>query len=159
MVWLNMFMEKSEDKRKYNIGVTASAFDLCHIGHIRMLKECKQICKYLVVLLQSDPSVGPFEYRGKQKNIPILTVEERKEILEGIKYVDEIIVYNTERELYAMLSTMQADVRILGEDWKGKEYTGHDLGIPVHFNSRKHNYSTTALRNRIYEAEYKRRHS
>jgi glycerol-3-phosphate cytidylyltransferase len=138
------------------VGITAGAFDLCHAGHMLVFKEAKQICDYLIIALQDDPSHTPADYRGKKKNRPIMSLEERRIILESVKYVDEIVVYNSEEELYDILVRMQPDVRIIGADWKGKEYTGHDLPIEMYFNSRDHNFSTTALRERIYEAELKR---
>lgn len=147
-----------QKRQKSKIGVTAGAFDLCHVGHIRMFKECKEVCDYLIVLLHSDPSTEGAEYRGKKKNKPIMSVDERKEILEAIKYVDDVIVYDTETDLYRILFEMKPDIRIIGADWRGKKYTGHDLPIKMYFNSRDHNYSTTELRQRIYEAENKRNH-
>jgi glycerol-3-phosphate cytidylyltransferase len=135
------------------VGITASAFDLCHAGHILMLKESKTVCDYLIVCLQGDPSQTDSGYRGKQKNKPIMSLEERRIILESIKYVDEIVTYNSEEELYDLLVKLKPDIRIIGPDWKGKPYTGHDLPIPMYFNHRDHDYSTTELRRRIYEAE------
>ena len=118
-----------------------------------MLKEAKTVCDYLIVCLQGDPSLTDPSYRGKKKNQPIMSIEERRIILEGIKYVDEIVVYNSEKELYDLLVQLQPDIRIIGPDWKGKPYTGHDLPIEMYFNSRDHEFSTTELRRRIYEAE------
>ena len=129
-------------------GVTAGAFDLCHAGHILMFKEARGHCDHLTVLLQGDPSLD-----RPQKNKPIMSLEERKIILEGIRYIDEVITYQTEEELYELLQKLSPDVRIIGADWKGKEYTGHDLAIPVIFNSRDHAFSTTELRKRIADAE------
>lgn len=130
-------------------GFTAGAMDLLHAGHVLMLKECRSQCDYLIVGLQNDPSVTDAEYRGKKKNKPIETLEERKIRLEGCKYVDEIIVYDTEDDLYKLLKTLQPDVRFLGPDWKGKHFTGYDLPIKIVFNSRNHNFSSTNLRERI----------
>ena len=140
-------------ERRKKVGITASAFDLCHAGHILMLKEAKTVCDYLIVCLQGDPSLTDPSYRGKKKNQPIMSIEERRIILEGIKYVDEIVVYNSEEELYDLLVKRKPDIRIIGPDWKGKPYTGHDLPIEMYFNSRDHEFSTTELRRRIYEAE------
>ncbi len=134
-------------------GITASAFDLCHAGHILMLKEAKTVCEYLIVCLEDDPSVTDASYRGKKKNKPIMSLAERRIILEGIRYVDEIVIYKSEEELYDLLVQLKPDVRIIGPDWKGKKYTGWDLPIEMYFNSRDHGYSTTELRHRIYEAE------
>ena len=137
-------------------GVTAGAFDLCHAGHFLVFKEAKDVCDHLIVLLHDDPSVAPAEYRGKKKNVPIMSLEERRIILEGIKYVDEIITYQTEEDLYRLLVELQPDVRIIGADWERKQFTGHDLPIEIHFNSRNHPYSTTQLRERVYAAEYEK---
>ena len=148
-------------EKKYKRGVTVGAFDLCHAGHILMFKECKEICDYLIVGLQDDPSVDP-EYRlkekgGQIKNKPVMSLEERKIILEGIKYIDEVFVYTTEADLYEKLKNLQYDVRIIGADWEGKKYTGWDLPHTPYFNTRDHGFSTTELRNRVYEQEKAKR--
>lgn len=132
------------------VGVTVGAFDLCHAGHILVFKEAKTVCDYLIVGLHTDPSLD-----RPEKHKPIMAVEERRIILEAVKYIDEIFEYDTEAQLYEILkeNTCGFDVRIIGEDWKGKFYTGHDLPIEMYFNSRDHGYSTSELRNRIYEAE------
>lgn len=139
------------------IGFTCGAFDLCHAGHMLVFKEAKTLCDYLIVFLQDDPSVDRASYRGKPKNKPVMSLEERKIILEGIKYIDEIITYTTEDDLYGKLKNLKADTRIIGADWKGKKFTGWDLPFEVYYNSRSHNFSTTALRDRVYLAEAKRR--
>jgi glycerol-3-phosphate cytidylyltransferase len=138
------------------IGITCGAFDLCHAGHMMMFKECQQVCDYLIVLLQTDPSTDSPEYRGKKKNKPIMSLEERYEILKGIKYVDEIVVYTNEADLYQQLKNIKYDVRIIGADWKGKKYTGWDLPHEIFYNSRNHGFSTSELRERVYAAEMKR---
>ena len=135
------------------VGITAGAFDLCHAGHILMFKEAKEVCDYLIVLLHSDPSIAPAEYRGKKKNVPIMSLEERRTILEGIRYIDEIVTYETEDDLYRLLVEIKPYIRIIGADWEGKQYTGHDLPIEMHFNSRGHTYSTSELRARVHKAE------
>lgn len=152
----------SNDSRKGRIGVTFSAFDLCHAGHMLMLKDAKAQCDWLVVGLQDDPSQGSdADYRlktgGKPKNAPIMSLEERRTILEGVKYVDEIFVYSTEKDLLDWLKSNRYDVRILGSDWEGKPYTGHDLPHAAYFHKRTHSYSTTELRGRVYEAEKEKR--
>jgi len=129
-------------------GFTCSAFDLLHAGHILMLKEIRGQCDFLVVGLQSDPTID-----RPEKNKPIETLEERKIKLEGCKYVDEIIVYNTEAELIELLKKVNPDVRFLGEDWRGKHFTGDDLPIQIIFNSRDHSYSSTDLRERILNSK------
>lgn len=146
--------DMKEGKR---VGITAGAFDLCHAGHMLVFKEAKGICDYLIIALHDDPSHTPGGYRGKKKNKPVMSLEERTIILESVKYIDQIVVYDTEEELYNLLVQLKPDVRIIGADWKGKEYTGRDLPIEMHFNSRDHSFSTTALRERIYEAEAQKR--
>ena len=141
------------DRSGKKVGITFGAFDLCHAGHMLVFKEAKTVCDYLIVGLQEDPSHTPADYRGKKKNKPIMSLEERSIILESVRYVDEIHVYSSEAELYNLLVEQKPDIRIIGADWEGKEYTGHELPIEMFFNSRGHNFSTTALRERIYDAE------
>ena len=133
------------------IGFTAGAFDLCHAGHMLMFEEAKEQCDYLIVGLHSDPSID----RKGLKNKPIMSVEERMIILKGVKYIDEIVTYDTEARLLKLLTenTLGIDVRILGVEYKDKPYTGRDLPLPVYYNTRDHGYSTTELRKRVYEAE------
>lgn len=133
---------------KRKIGFTSGAMDLLHAGHILMLEEAKIQCDYLIVALQSDPTVD-----RPEKNFPVETIEERLIKLKGCKYVDEIIVYTTEAELYDIIKYINPDVRIVGADHKDKPFTGDDLPIPVYFNSREHSYSSASLRKKIYEAE------
>ena len=134
------------------VGFTCGAFDLLHTGHALMLKECKDHCDYLIVGLQRDPNVD-----RPEKNKPVQSYEERDIMLSSIKWVDEIVHYDTEEELGHLLRSLPIDIRIIGSDWKGKEYTGHELRIPVVFNSRDHGYSTSNLRERVYKAEAKKR--
>jgi len=135
-----------KDKQKKVIGFTCGALDLLHAGHVLMLEECKNKCDYLIVGLQTDPSID-----RKEKNKPIETVEERIIRLNGCKYVDEIIVYETELDLYNLLKGLKLDVRFVGEDHKNKPFTGDDLEIRVIFNSRNHDYSSSNLLKRIRE--------
>lgn len=132
------------------VGVTVGAFDLCHAGHILMFAEAKEVCEYLVVGLHTDPSID-----RPEKNKPIMSVEERRIILGAIKYIDELFEYDTEAQLHDILKKNEQgfDIRIIGADWKGKPYTGHDLPLEMYFNTRDHGFSTTELRRRIYEAE------
>ncbi len=131
------------------IGFTAGAFDLCHAGHILMFKEAKEHCDYLIVGLHTDPTID-----RPEKNKPVQTVEERMIQLEGVKYIDKVITYDTEKELYGILlnNPHGITVRIIGADWEGKPFTGHDLSLPVVFNSRGHTYSSSNLRKRIIDA-------
>ena len=127
------------------VGFTCSCFDLLHAGHILMLKDAKQQCDKLIVGLQTDPTLD-----RPEKNKPIQSLEERKIQLEAVKYVDEIIKYETEEELYQLLKVLMPDVRILGSDYEdGRYFTGDDLNIPIYFHKRNHNYSSTNLRKSI----------
>ena len=133
-------------------GFTCGAFDLLHAGHALMLKECKEHCDYLIVGLQRDPNID-----RPEKNKPVQTYEERDIMLRSIRWVDEVVYYDTEDDLHGFLKSAEINVRIIGADWKGKKYTGWELGIPVIFNSRDHGYSTSSLRERVYDSEsYKR---
>jgi glycerol-3-phosphate cytidylyltransferase len=139
-------------KKKKVIGFTCGAFDLLHAGHALMLEECREYCDELIVGLQSDPSID-----RPEKNKPIQTFEERLIMLRSIKWVDGIVFYDTEQELYDLLEATAPDVRIVGADWEGKEFTGHDLSIPIVFNSRDHGYSTSDLRQRVFYEESNKR--
>jgi len=129
---------------KIKIGITASTFDLLHAGHILMLKEAKLVCDYLIVALQVDPTVD-----RSHKNKPIQSYYERWVQLSAVKYVDEIIPYTTEYELDTILQNYEIDIRILGDEYKGKQFTGCYLPMEYHYNKRTHEYSSTELRNRI----------
>jgi glycerol-3-phosphate cytidylyltransferase len=143
-----------QNKKSVNniIGFTCGSFDLLHAGHALMLKECKNYCDTLIVGLQKDPSAD-----RNYKNKPVQTLEERRIMLESIKYIDKIYAYSTEKDLYSLLQLLTPDVRIVGSDWKDKKFTGHDLPIKVIFNTRNHNYSSSSLRRRVYTAESKKR--
>lgn len=127
------------------IGFTCGVLDLLHAGHILMLKECRKQCDYLIVGLQENAREG--------KEQPIETFEERMIRLQGCKYVDAIITYNTETDLYNLLKALKPDVRFLGADHKGFPFTGDDLPIKIIYNSRDHNFSSSNLRKRIKDAE------
>ena len=135
-------------KKKLITGFTCGAFDLLHAGHALMLEECKKHCDKLIVGVQSDPSID-----RPDKNKPIMTYEERIIMVASIKWVDDVVLYDTEAELYNLLDITRPDVRIVGADWKDKKFTGDDLPIRVVYNSRNHSYSTTELRHRIFIAE------
>ena len=134
---------------KMEIGFTAGAFDLLHAGHVLMLTEAAEQCDYLIVGLHTDPTID----RPDTKNRPIQSVFERYVQLKALSVVNEIIPYETEQDLLTLLSTMNIDVRIIGEDYVDKEFTGCDLPIYVHYNSRKHNLSTSELRKRVKDAK------
>ena len=137
-----------KEKKKIKVGFTCGAFDLFHAGHALMLKEAKTVCDYLIVGIQYNPNLD-----RPNKNRPVQSYKERTILVESSKYVDEILLYETENDLYEVLKKLSPDIRIIGTDWKGKKFTGHDLEIPVYFNSRSHNYSTSDLRKRVYFAE------
>lgn len=131
------------------IGFTCSTFDLLHAGHITMLEEARRQCDFLVVGLQNDPTLD----RPDTKNSPVQSLVERQIQLSAVKYVDEIIVYNTEQDLCDLLLTLPIDVRILGVEYENTEFTGKEIcqkrDIKCFFNKRDHSFSSTSLRKRI----------
>ena len=131
------------------IGFTCSTFDLFHAGHLLMLEEAKKQCDYLIVGLQTDPTID----RPKEKNKPVQSVFERFIQLKACKYIDEVIPYATEKELVDILLSYSIDVRILGEEYMQRPFTGDNLGMELYFNKRRHSFSTTELRNRVVAAE------
>jgi glycerol-3-phosphate cytidylyltransferase len=139
------------------VGFTASTFDLFHAGHVVMLEEAKRNCDWLIAAIQFDPTVD----RPKIKNKPVQSIIERQIQVSACRFVDEIIVYTSEKELEDILMTLSIDVRFLGEEYMDKEYTGKqiciDRGIKIHYNRRDHYFSSTDLRKRVFEAELKRR--
>lgn len=136
------------------VGFVASSFDLLHAGHIQMLREAKEQCDYLIVGLQTDPTID-----RPEKNQPVQTIVERYTQLKGVKYVDEIIPYGTERDLEDILTMYHIDVRILGEEYRDLDFTGKDIckkrGIQLYFNKRDHRFSSSDLRKRVAEREIK----
>ena len=128
-------------------GVIAGNFDVLHPGYIEMFKEMKKNCTVLIVLLHSDPSI---ERPHKLK--PILSVEERKEMLLSIKYIDEVLVYTYEAQLYDLLKLGEFDKGFLGDDYTNKPFTGDDLGIPIHYLDRSHGWSTTKFKKLISDS-------
>ena len=138
-----------------NIGFTCSTFDLLHAGHVVMLEEAKRHCDYLIVGLQIDPTLD-----REHKNAPIQSIVERQIQLSAIKYVDEIVIYNTEADLEDLLLTLPINVKVMGEEYKGKDFTGKqickDRGIKLIYNGRDHSFSSTSLRKRVYKIENER---
>ncbi|MDA8897585.1 adenylyltransferase/cytidyltransferase family protein [bacterium] len=136
------------------IGFTCSTFDLLHAGHVTMLEEAKHHCDYLIVGLQNDPTED-----RPEKNRPIQSIVERQIQLAAIKYVDEIVIYNTEQDLTDLLLTLPINVRILGDEYKTKEFTGKniakDRGCKIIYNGRDHSFSSTSLRKRVQAEESK----
>jgi glycerol-3-phosphate cytidylyltransferase len=136
-------------------GFTCSCFDLFHAGHIMMLKEARSKCDYLIVGLQTDPTID-----RPEKNKPIQSVVERFIQLESCKYVDEVVVYATEKDLLDILYTYPIDIRVVGEEYKDKDFTGKDLEhIEIYYNTRRHSFSTTELRQRVIERYKKEKKS
>ena len=144
--------QRNKIKMSKTVGITFSTFELLHSGQIAMLEEAKAQCDYLIVGLQSDPTID----RPDTKNKPIQTMFERYLQLKALKYVDEIVPYQTEQDCEDILSTLSLDVRIIGEEYKTKPFTGSDIckkrNIRVHFNKREHRFSSTDLRQRITKA-------
>ena len=130
------------------IGFTCSTFDLLHAGHVQMLREAREQCDYLICGLQVDPSID-----RKEKNSPVQSLVERYSQLHSCRYVDEIIPYQTEKDLEDILEMYAIDVRILGEEYIEKEFTGKDIcekrGIQLYFNTRDHRFSSSDLRKRV----------
>lgn len=134
--------------KKPFFGFTCGAFDLTHAGHYLMFQDCKKNCEFLIVGLQTDPSIDrPWKHK------PVQSLEERMIQLKACKYIDKIIVYEREFELFNILKELKIDVRFLGEDWKGKNFTGKELPIEIIYNVRDHGFSSSSLRDRIYNAE------
>jgi glycerol-3-phosphate cytidylyltransferase len=135
------------------IGITFSTFDMLHAGHIAMLAEAKNHCDYLICGLQTDPTID----RPDTKNKPVQSIVERQIQLAACRYVDEVVVYQTEQDLIDLLLILPVDVRILGVEYEDKEFTGkgecYRRGIECIFNSRDHSFSSSSLRKRVVEAE------
>jgi glycerol-3-phosphate cytidylyltransferase len=136
------------------VGFTCSTFDLLHAGHVQMLREAKSQCDWLICGLQVDPSID-----REIKNKPVQTLVERYIQLVAVKYVDEIVVYETEQDLEDILSIYPINIRVLGVEYKDKDFTGKDIcrkrGINLYFNTRDHRFSSTDLRARVSKMESK----
>ena len=137
------------------IGITFSAFDLLHAGHIKMLEEAKRQCDYLIVALQTDPTID-----RPEKNRPSQSVVERYIQLKGCRHVDEIVPYATEQDLEDILRSFKIDVRIIGDEYKEKNFTGRSYceqkGIELYFNVRDHRFSSSSLRREVAAKELKK---
>ena len=142
--------------KNQTVGFTCSTFDLVHAGHVVMLEEAKRQCDYLIVGIQLDPTLD-----RETKNKPVQSIIERQIQVKACRYVDEVVIYSTEKELEDILMTLPIDTRILGEEYMDKEFTGKDIclkrGIRFHYNKRDHYFSSTDLRKRVFEAEVKKR--
>ena len=149
-----MIFDKVKDLKEkgLRIGITFSTFDLLHAGHVAMLSECKNHCDYLIAGLQTDPTLD-----RASKNAPIQSVVERQIQLGCNRFVDEIVVYQTEKDLQDILLTLPIDVRILGIEYENKDFTGKDIcmnrGIELVYNGRDHSFSSSNLRKRVADAE------
>lgn len=149
-----MIFNKIKDLKKkgLKIGIVFSTFDLLHAGHIAMLAEAKNQCDYLIAGLQTNPTLD-----RPNKNSPVQSIVERQIQLAAVRYVDEIIVYNTEKDLEDLLLVLPIDVRILGVEYENRPFTGKEIcnkkKIQLYFNSRDHSFSSSDLRRRVKEAE------
>lgn len=136
------------------IGITCSAFDLFHAGHVKMLEEARKHCDYLIAALQTNPTID-----RPEKNKPVQSVVERYVQLDACKWVDQIVPYETEKDLEDIFSSFNIDVRIIGEEYKNKEFTARGIcerrGIKIVFNTRDHGFSSSELRKRIHNEESK----
>jgi glycerol-3-phosphate cytidylyltransferase len=143
---------KLDYKNSGRIGITCSSFDLLHAGHVVMLEEAKRHCDYLIAALQCDPKID-----RQNKNSPIQTIVERQIQLAAVKYVDEIVMYSTESDLEDLFLSLPVDVRILGEEYRDRDFTAKqiclDRNIELRFNARDHSFSSTSLRQRILDVE------
>ncbi len=150
-----MIFNKVKDlkARGLKIGITFSTFDLLHAGHVAMLAEAKNHCDYLICGIQTDPTID----RPDSKNPPIQSIVERQIQVSAVRYVDETVVYQTEKDLEDILLTLPIDVRILGVEYEQKDFTGRDIcfdrGIELVFNKRDHSFSSSNLRKRVAHAE------
>jgi glycerol-3-phosphate cytidylyltransferase len=147
----NIIRELKDAGKK--IGITFSTFDLLHAGHIAMLSEAKNHCDYLICGLQTDPTID----RPDSKNPPVQTIVERQIQLAATRYVDEIVIYQTEEDLRDLLLVLPIDVRIIGVEYQDKEFSGRDIceqrGIKVIYNGRDHSFSSSSLRKRVASAQ------
>lgn len=142
-----------ETTKRPRIGFVAGTFDLLHPGYIVMLQDAAGQCDRLVVGLHIDPNI-----ERSEKNKPVLEWSDRKMILEALECVYLVRLYKTEADLVALMKWVKPDVRILGSDWRGKPYTGEYLGISIHWHERNHNWSSSELRRRVYDAELAKRY-
>ena len=133
-------------------GITFGAFDLFHAGHVLMMEEAKSVCDYLIVCLQTDPSIDRSE-----KNSPVQSILERQIQVEACKYVDEVIIYDTEEDVMEISKSIDWDVRILGDEYKDKYFTGREEYLDkCYFNKRPHDFSSSELRERVAANHFKK---
>lgn len=148
-----MIFNKTRDLVNKKVGIVFSSFDLLHAGHIAMLSEAKMHCDYLIAGLQTDPTID----RPNTKNKPVQSIVERQIQLQAVRYVDEIVVYQTEKDLEDILLTLPINVRILGIEYQNIDFTGKEIcvkrGIEIIYNGRDHSFSSSNLRKRVAESE------
>ena len=133
-------------------GITFGAFDLFHAGHVLMIEEAKTVCDYLIVCIQSDPSLD-----REEKNKPVQSIIEREIQVSGCRFVDEVIIYDTEADLLNIIGQVDWDVRIIGDEYKDKDFTGRDQTLErCHFNKRPHSFSSSELRERVSKEHFKK---
>ena len=146
---------KTKSYKNIKVGITFSTFDLFHAGHVKMIEEAKRQCDYLIVGLQLDPSLD-----RPEKNSPSQSIIERYIQIKGSKHIDEVVPYVTEQDLEDILRSFKIDVRIIGEEYRDKNFTGRDYcehkGIEIYYNSRDHRFSSSGLRNQVKEAELRK---
>jgi glycerol-3-phosphate cytidylyltransferase len=150
MIFNHIKQLKAEGKK---IGITFSTFDMLHAGHVAMLSEARNYCDYLIAGLQTDPTID----RPDTKNRPVQSIVERQIQLAACRYVDEVVVYQTEEDLVDLLLILPVDVRILGVEYEGRDFSGRAecvaRGIDLIFNGRDHSFSSSSLRKRVAHAE------
>ena len=153
MIFNHVKRLKADGKR---IGITFSTFDMLHAGHIAMLSEARNHCDYLIAGLQTDPTID----RPDTKNRPVQSIVERQIQLAACRYVDEVVVYSTEQDLRDLLLILPVDVRVLGVEYQGTDFSGREectkRGIEIVFNGRDHSFSSSSLRKRVAEAQSKK---
>lgn len=154
MIFNHIKRLKGEGKR---IGITFSTFDMLHAGHIAMLSEARNYCDYLICGLQTDPTID----RPDTKNRPVQSIVERQIQLAACRYVDEVVVYQTEQDLVDLLLILPVDVRVLGVEYQGTDFSGRKectkRGIEIVFNGRDHSFSSSSLRKRVVAAQHTKR--
>ena len=134
-------------------GITFGAFDLFHAGHVLMLEEAKDLCDNLIFCIQTDPSIDRLE-----KNKPVQSITDREIQVSGCRYVDEVIIYDTELDVLDIIDTIDWDVRIIGEEYRNKDFTGRDQTLDkCYFNTRPHNFSSSELRQRVSNEHFKKK--
>lgn len=132
------------------VGFACGIFDIFHAGHVMMFKECKSNCDYLIIAVNRADNISNEINPGKKR--PVFPVEERKMVVASSRYVDEVLEYNSENELYNLLKTRKIDIRFLGEDYRNKNITGSDLAIPIYYLDRSHGLSTTKAIDKILKS-------